>query len=109
MKLFSCLADVLLSEITPQILRHVRSCLSSDEMQSDAFGSNLNSQIWSKLMEAVTDPFAIERFAEQLLHQIASQQTTEDEAYWTVWVLFHQLIKYRISVRFPNVVFVFTT
>ncbi|KAE8725057.1 Detected protein of unknown function [Hibiscus syriacus] len=76
-------ADVLLSEVTPQILRHVRSCLSSntDVVETDAFESNPESQLWLKIMEAITDPYTVERVAEQLLRQLATERASDIEAY----------------------------
>ncbi|XP_039017198.1 telomere length regulation protein TEL2 homolog [Hibiscus syriacus] len=94
-------SDVLLSEVTPQILRHVRSCLSSntDVVETDAFESNPESQLWLKIMEAITDPYTVERVAEQLLRQLATEHASDIEAYWVLWILFHHLLQVQSTVR----------
>ncbi|KAH1131352.1 hypothetical protein J1N35_002730 [Gossypium stocksii] len=94
-------SDVLLSEVTPQILRHVRSCLSSNTgvVDTDVFESNPESQFWLKIMEAITDSYTVERIAEQLLRQLATEHASDIEAYWVLWILFHQLLKSQSSVR----------
>ncbi|XVF08761.1 hypothetical protein REPUB_Repub07fG0030800 [Reevesia pubescens] len=94
-------SDVLLSEVTPQVLRHVRSCLSSntDVVDIDLFESNPESKFWSKIMEAITDPYTVERISEQLLHQLATEHASDIEAYRVLWILFHQLLKHQSSVR----------
>ncbi|KAK8586451.1 hypothetical protein V6N13_010043 [Hibiscus sabdariffa] len=94
-------SDVLLSEVTPQILRHVRSCLSSDTdvVETDVFESNPESQLWLKIMEAITDPYTVERIAEQLLRQLATEHASDIEAYLVLWILFHHLLKFQSSVR----------
>ncbi|KAK6275985.1 hypothetical protein POUND7_005694 [Theobroma cacao] len=94
-------SDVLLIEVTPQILRHVRSCLSSnsDIVDTDVFESNPESEFWLKIMEAITDPYTVERISEQLLHQLATEHASDIEAYWVLWILFHQLLQRQSSVR----------
>ncbi|OMP04827.1 hypothetical protein COLO4_09267 [Corchorus olitorius] len=93
--------DVLLSEVTPQVLRHVRSCLSSntDKVETDVFESNSESQFWLKIMEAITDPYTVERISEQLLRQLETEHASDIEAYWILWILFHLLLKHQSSVR----------
>ncbi|XVF54627.1 hypothetical protein PTKIN_Ptkin05aG0196600 [Pterospermum kingtungense] len=94
-------SDVLSSEVTPQILRHVRSCLSpnTDVVDTDVFESNPESQFWLTIMEAITDLYTVERISEQLLRQLAIEHATDIEAYWVLWILFHQLLKRQSSVR----------
>lgn len=95
-------SDVLLSEVTPQILRYVRSCLSSSKNSSvskDLIESNHESQFWMRLMEAIVDPFAVERISEQLLHQLVAENASDVEAYWTLWLLFNRLLKYQTTAR----------
>lgn len=94
-------SDVLLSEVAPQILRHVRSCLppNTDVVDKDVFESNPESQFWLKIMEALTDPYTVERISEQLLRQLATEDASDIEAYWVLWILFHQLLKRQSSVR----------
>ncbi|XP_022770045.1 telomere length regulation protein TEL2 homolog isoform X2 [Durio zibethinus] len=94
-------SDVLLSEVTPQILRHVRSRLSpkTDVDDTDVFESNTESQFWLKIMESITDPYTVERISEQLLRQLATQHASDIEAYWVLWILFHHLLKRQSSIR----------
>ncbi|XWS51359.1 hypothetical protein CRYUN_Cryun12cG0170100 [Craigia yunnanensis] len=94
-------SDVLLSEVTPQILRHVRSCLSpnTDVVDTDVFESSPESKFWLKITEAITDPYTVERISEQLLRQLATEHASDIEAYWVLWILFRQLLKRQSSVR----------
>ncbi|KAM1739702.1 hypothetical protein ACFX11_015379 [Malus domestica] len=93
--------DVLLSEIIPRILGHVRSLLSSniEPVVSDVFESNPESQFWLNVIQAMSDSYAVERMSEQLLHQLASERVSDVEAYWILWLLFHRVSQYQISVR----------
>jgi hypothetical protein len=94
-------ADVLSSEITPRVLRHVRSFLSSniDSAVVEVFESDPGSQFWLKMIEAIKDPYAVERMSEQLLHYLATEHASDVEAYWIFWLLFHQTFKNQTSVR----------
>ncbi|XVE54536.1 hypothetical protein DITRI_Ditri03aG0089600 [Diplodiscus trichospermus] len=94
-------SDVLLSEFTPQILGYVRSCLSpnNDLVDTGVLESNSESRFWFKIMEAITDPYSVERISEQLLRQLATEHASDIEAYWVLWILFHQLLKRHSSIR----------
>ncbi|XP_075662272.1 uncharacterized protein LOC142631834 isoform X2 [Castanea sativa] len=94
-------ADVISSEITPRVLRHVRSFLSSniDSSVADVFESDPGSWFWLKMIEAIKDPYAVERLSEQLLHYLAIEHASDVEAYWFFWLLFHQTFKNQASVR----------
>ncbi|CAL5438174.1 unnamed protein product [Camellia sinensis] len=94
-------ADVLLSQVIPHILRHVHSILLSnaDVVVRKVFETNPGSQIWLKLMEAIKDPYAVERLSEQLLHQLAAERVTDVEAYWILWILFHQIFEHQTPFR----------
>ncbi|XP_068642099.1 uncharacterized protein [Aristolochia californica] len=87
-------SDVLLNEMVPQILQHVRCCLSS--ITGSELISQSESLFWLSLMEAVRDPYAIERISEGLLRQLAVQIVYDTEAYWTLWLLFHQIIHQKV-------------
>ncbi|KAE8663382.1 electron transfer flavoprotein-ubiquinone oxidoreductase [Hibiscus syriacus] len=51
-------------------------------------------------MEAITDPYTVDRVAEQLLRQLATEHASHDiEAYWILWILFHHLLQVQSSVR----------
>ncbi|CAL5444490.1 unnamed protein product [Camellia sinensis] len=94
-------ADVLLSQVIPHILRHVRSILLSnaDVVVRKVFETNPGSQFWLKLMEAIKDRYAVERLSEQLLHQLAAERVTDVEAYWILWILFHQIYEHQTPFR----------
>ncbi|KAL7161768.1 hypothetical protein ACSBR2_042276 [Camellia fascicularis] len=94
-------ADVLLSRVIPHILRHVRSILLSnaDVVVRKVFETNPGSQFWLKLMEVIKDPYAVERLSEQLLHQLAAERVTDVEAYWILWILFHQIYEHQTPFR----------
>ena len=89
------------SEITPRVLRHVRSFLSSniDSAVVEVFESDPGSQFWLKMIEAIKDPYAAERLSEQLLHYSSIEHASDVEAYWFLWLLFHQTFKTQTLVR----------
>ncbi|KAJ0241708.1 Embryo defective 2423 [Hirschfeldia incana] len=95
------LSDLLLSEVTPHVLAHVRRLLNTKKgsVEIESFQLDHTSQIWSKTMEAVTDPYAVEKMAEQLLHQLYAEHANDVEAFWTIWTLFHRNVKHQASVR----------
>ncbi|KAL6963817.1 hypothetical protein U1Q18_034822 [Sarracenia purpurea var. burkii] len=94
-------ADVLLSEVITQILRHVRSILSrnADVVVSEVFETKAGSWFWLMLLEAIRDPYAVERLSEQLLRQLAAEHVTDIEAYWILWILFHRIYERQTSFR----------
>ncbi|KAF8094961.1 hypothetical protein N665_0348s0044 [Sinapis alba] len=95
------LSDLLLSEVTPHVLAHVRRILNSKKgsVEIETFQLDPTPQIWSKAMEAVIDPYAVEKMAEQLLHQLYAEHASDVEAFWTIWTLFHRNVKHQASVR----------
>ncbi|KAJ0048574.1 hypothetical protein Pint_15630 [Pistacia integerrima] len=99
--IISSFTDVLSSEVVLRVLRHVQNVLfsNSDVAPKDIFESNPESIIWSKMMEAIKDPYAVERMSEQLLHQLAIDNVTDSEAYWINWLLFHRLFHHQTSIR----------
>ncbi|XP_010545977.1 PREDICTED: telomere length regulation protein TEL2 homolog [Tarenaya hassleriana] len=94
-------SDLLLSEVTPHVLKHVRRLLTSTKelVDVEVFEMDPAFQIWSKTMEVITDPFAVERIAEQLFHQLHSEHASDIEAFWTIWTLFHSIVKHQASAR----------
>ncbi|KFK34152.1 hypothetical protein AALP_AA5G107400 [Arabis alpina] len=95
------LSDLLFSEVTPHVLAHVRRLLNSKKgsVEIETFQLDPTPQIWSRTMEAVTDPYAVEKMAEQLLHQLYAEHASDVEAFWTIWSLFHRNVKHQASVR----------
>ncbi|KAM7272284.1 hypothetical protein ACFE04_026947 [Oxalis oulophora] len=94
-------SDVLLSKVTPNLLSHARNVLSSNS-DSDVvkvFKSTSGSQFWFDIIEAIRDPYVVERISEQLLHQLATEHASDEEAYWVLWILFHRAFKNQATVR----------
>lgn len=95
------MADVLLREIIPEILGQVRSILSStsDLALSETFESRPGLRFWLKIIEAVNDSHSVERIAEGLLRQLATQKLNEVEGYWILWMLFNRIYQRHPSIR----------
>ncbi|XP_042040158.1 telomere length regulation protein TEL2 homolog isoform X1 [Salvia splendens] len=93
--------DIMLREMIPKILEQVRSVLSStsDLASSEIFESRPGFRFWLKIIEAVNDSHSVERIAEELLRQLATQKVNEVEGYWILWMLFSRIYKHP-SVRF---------
>ncbi|KAK9108368.1 hypothetical protein Syun_024379 [Stephania yunnanensis] len=94
-------ADIIIVEMIPRILDFVRSCLSAgtDHFNLDLISSKPRFVFWTRMIEAIKDPYAVERLSEYFLRKLAASNATDLEAYWILWVLFHQTIKQQISVR----------
>ncbi|KAK9119955.1 hypothetical protein Scep_018048 [Stephania cephalantha] len=93
--------DIIIVEMIPRILDFVRSCLSAgtDHFNLDLISSKPRFVFWTRMIEAIKDPYAVERLSEYFLRKLAASNATDLEAYWILWVLFHQTIKHQISVR----------
>ncbi|KAF6155345.1 hypothetical protein GIB67_019871 [Kingdonia uniflora] len=94
-------ADSLLLQMIPRVLKHLRSCLSSNIHSVDPDLLKLKPEFlfWMKLMEAINDPYAVEKLSEQLLRLLATENTSDIEAYWTLCILFSQTLKCQMSIR----------
>lgn len=94
-------ADVLLNQVTPQILRHVRNALltSTDEGVSKVLETKSGCHFWLKLVEAIKDQYAVERFCEQLLFSLVAEHVSDVEAYWILWTLFSQTYETQSTIR----------
>lgn len=93
---------MLLSQVIPQILGHVRSILLSNVNVDVTEVFEGKSGSWLKLMEAIKDAYAVERLSEQLLRQLAAEDVTDVEAYWILWILFHRIYESQTSFRLVN-------
>ncbi|CAN1128757.1 Telomere length regulation protein TEL2 homolog [Linum perenne] len=93
--------DVLLDELIPQLLKHVRTILSSknDSVSVNVFESDSGSQFWLRIMEAIKDPYSVERISEQLLLQLATRHASNTEAYWNIHLLFKKNFEKFPSIR----------
>lgn len=54
-------------------------------------------------MEAIRDPYTLERMSEQILHQLATLHPNDIQAYWVLWLLFHRNFKLHTSIRLVDV------
>lgn len=92
---------MLLGVVVPEIHKHVQSFLppNSDVPMDEAFQSTPGLRFWLKMMESIKDPYSLERMTEQLLKQLAAQNTGDIEAHWILWILFHQVFHQQASVR----------
>ncbi|KAG8071319.1 hypothetical protein GUJ93_ZPchr0006g44720 [Zizania palustris] len=68
-------AGILVAELIPRIRSHL------------------------KRFKAIRDQHSIERLTEELLRQLASQHTSDEEAYWIVWTLFSQSLLPKTVMR----------
>ncbi|KAI4304715.1 hypothetical protein MLD38_040190 [Melastoma candidum] len=93
--------DILLSEVVPRVLSQVRGVMSSSTscFLASALISNDQNIPWPRLLEAFKDSYAIERTLEGLLHELVSIHAKDTEAYWVLWILFHNLFTENNSVR----------
>nr|POE72637.1 telomere length regulation protein tel2 like [Quercus suber] len=66
---------------------------------AEVISSEITPRFWLKMIEAIKDPYAVERLSEQLLHFLAIEHASDVEAYWFFWLLFHQTFKNQTSVR----------
>ena len=87
------------SEITPQVLKHVWSFLSSnfDSSVADLFESDSGSQFWLKMIEAIKDPYAVEILSEQLMHYLAIEHASDLKLTGFFGYYFIRLLKLSIS------------
>lgn len=97
------------SEVVPRVLSHVQSCLSSsnDLVTEELIESNPDSVFWLRMMEAIRDPYTIERISEQILRQLPTQHANDIQAYWVLWLLFHRSFKLQASIRLVDIIVTF--
>ncbi|KAI3884994.1 hypothetical protein MKW98_002386 [Papaver atlanticum] len=93
--------DILLAEMIPRILNHVRSCLRSNDNFVDLHlvVSKHKLHFWPQMMVAIRDPYATEKLSEQLLRMLAAERSSDIESYWVLWILFHQAFENQPSIR----------
>ncbi|KAL5717818.1 hypothetical protein ACHQM5_010781 [Ranunculus cassubicifolius] len=94
-------ADILAVEIIPRILELVRRHLlsSDDSMDPELVQSDPSAQFWMKMPQAIKDSYATERMAEHFLHILDVEHASDVEAYWCLWILFHQTFTTQSSMR----------
>lgn len=98
---FSFFVDLLSSELIPQVLGLVKSCLASNNgsVTEELLESRPDAVFWLRLMGSIKDPYTTERISEQILHKLETQHVDDVQAYWVLWLLFHRIIKLQASVR----------
>lgn len=81
---------ILGAELIPRIRSHLKRCMESDHKTISPDKIKHVSQFWFNVVEAIRDQHSVERLAEEMLRQLASQHTSDEEAYWILWTLFNQ-------------------
>lgn len=94
-------ADILVAKMIPRVLDHIRGWLSSNtgSIGDSMIKPSSHSHFWLLIVEAMNDQYAVERLAEELLRQVATQNASDVEAYWILWLLFHQTISQKATMR----------
>ncbi|TVU29397.1 hypothetical protein EJB05_20961 [Eragrostis curvula] len=82
----------LVAELIPRIRNHLNRCVASDHksLSPDMISHVSQSQFWFNMVESMKDQHSIERLTEELLRQLASQHTSDEEAYWILWTLYNR-------------------
>ncbi|KAL9673225.1 hypothetical protein QQ045_029479 [Rhodiola kirilowii] len=94
-------ADILVFEMVLHIRKHIERCLCS-RPQSDLANSLLSapgSLFWSLIVDAMADPYAVEKMSEKLLYELAKEHTPIVETYWILWLLFHRSLENNPSIK----------
>ncbi|XP_040376672.1 telomere length regulation protein TEL2 homolog isoform X2 [Oryza brachyantha] len=92
---------ILVAELIPRIRSHLKRCMESDHktIGPDMIKRVSQSRFWFNMVEAIRDQHSIERLAEEMLRQLASQRTSDEEAYWILWTLFNQSFMHNTVMR----------
>lgn len=92
---------MLLSKLVPGVLKYVRGfLLSKADLSSNEIEPVPVSGFWSKIIGAIKDPYTVKRISEQILRHLATQDISDVEAYWILWLLFHQSYENQASIRY---------
>lgn len=98
------LVDLLSSEVVPRVLSHLQTLISNNDIATEELlDSNSDCVFWLRMMEAIRDPYTLERMSEQILHQLATLHPNDIQAYWVLWLLFHRNFKLHTSIRLVDV------
>ncbi|KAB8087800.1 hypothetical protein EE612_012221 [Oryza sativa] len=90
---------ILVAELIPRIRSHLKRCMESDHKTISPDKIKHVSQFWFNVVEAIRDQHSVERLAEEMLRQLASQHTSDEEAYWILWTLFNQSFMHKTVLR----------
>ncbi|KAH7680909.1 telomere length regulation protein [Dioscorea alata] len=93
--------DILVAELIPRLLKHAQQCplLDGDFTALDLVQSQPETLFWLKIMETIRDQYTVERLSDSLLRQLSRRNTSDREAFLTLWLLFSQLFKHHIGMR----------
>lgn len=83
---------ILVAELIPMIRNHLQRCVASDKntIIPNMVKQVPQSRFWFNMVEALRYQHCIERLTEEMLRQLASQNISDEEAYWILWTLFNQ-------------------
>uniref|UniRef100_A0A0E0K1Z6 Uncharacterized protein n=1 Tax=Oryza punctata TaxID=4537 RepID=A0A0E0K1Z6_ORYPU len=90
---------ILVAELIPRIRSHLKRCMESDYKTISPGMIKHVSQFWFNVVEAIRDQHSVERLAEEMLRQLASQHTSDEEAYRILWTLFNQSFMHKTVMR----------
>uniref|UniRef100_A0A0D3F775 protein-serine/threonine phosphatase n=1 Tax=Oryza barthii TaxID=65489 RepID=A0A0D3F775_9ORYZ len=93
---------ILVAELIPRIRSHLKRCMESDHKTISPDKIKHVSQFWFNVVEAIRDQHSVERLAEEMLRQLASQHTSDEEAYWILWTLFNQSFMHKTVLRLES-------
>ncbi|EAZ23685.1 hypothetical protein OsJ_07387 [Oryza sativa Japonica Group] len=94
---------ILGAELIPRIRSHLKRCMESDHKTISPDKIKHVSQFWFNVVEAIRDQHSVERLAEEMLRQLASQHTSDEEAYWILWTLFNQSFMHKTVFEFIHI------
>ncbi|EEE57306.1 hypothetical protein OsJ_07388 [Oryza sativa Japonica Group] len=94
---------ILVAELIPRIRSHLKRCMESDHKTISPDKIKHVSQFWFNVVEAIRDQHSVERLAEEMLRQLASQHTSDEEAYWILWTLFNQSFMHKTVFEFIHI------
>lgn len=90
----------MIAQLVPRVLGFVRCLLSNENhIVPIVFESDLESRFWLNMIEAIKDPYAVEKISEKLLLFLEMENVTDGEAYWILWFLFSKVSENQPSVR----------
>uniref|UniRef100_A0A0D9V8N7 Uncharacterized protein n=1 Tax=Leersia perrieri TaxID=77586 RepID=A0A0D9V8N7_9ORYZ len=98
------LKGIIVAELIPRIRSHLKRCMESGHktISPDMVKHVSQSQFWFNIVEAIRDQHSVERLTEEMLRQLASQHTSDEDAYWILWTLFNQSFMHKTVTRLES-------
>uniref|UniRef100_A0A0D9V8N6 Uncharacterized protein n=1 Tax=Leersia perrieri TaxID=77586 RepID=A0A0D9V8N6_9ORYZ len=95
---------IIVAELIPRIRSHLKRCMESGHktISPDMVKHVSQSQFWFNIVEAIRDQHSVERLTEEMLRQLASQHTSDEDAYWILWTLFNQSFMHKTVTRLES-------